>query len=168
MCECLRHFLTLMPEILAKFQSMLMTYHIHLLYFLHNPIVLQSFTMHLRSEHSEENILFWLACRELRALDPSTVDQSQIDLQARAIETRFIGDQAPMQVNLKGTVEKKIRAGLKETPIKRSARTPTHRELRPATRRKGPAAVRATLPTRSPAHRRCQRRCYAPGAVVRC
>jgi len=113
-----RHFITIVPEILAKFNAVLLEYNIHLRYFIHNPLVLNYFIQHCKSEFSTENIEFWMACREFRKYDPAIMKQKEMDEKAEEIKKMYIGNSAERQVNLKGSVESKVLKGLKENPIK--------------------------------------------------
>lgn len=114
-----RHFITIVPEILQKFNSLLLDYNIHLRYFIHNPLVLSYFIQHCKSEFSTENIDFVMAVREFRKLTPEKDTQDAIETRAREIEQLYIGARAEQQVNLKGSVEMAIIKGLKEKPIKK-------------------------------------------------
>lgn len=111
-----RHFITIVPEILAKFNAVLLEYNVHLRYFIHNPLVLNYFLNYCKTEHSSENIEFWMACREFRKLDTINA-QELIQSTASDIRRTYIGGAAEKQVNLKGSVESKLLIGLKATPI---------------------------------------------------
>jgi len=113
-----RHFLTIVPGILDKFNSVLLEYNIHLRWFLANPLVLSYFIQHCKAEFSTENIEFWMACRDFRKLaeDPSST-QEAIDARAKEIKSKFIGAAAESQVNLKGSVEAKLIRGLARPPV---------------------------------------------------
>jgi hypothetical protein len=113
-----RHFITIVPEILTKFNQVLLEYNIHLRYFLHNPLVLSYFIQHCKAEFSTENIEFWMACREFRKLDPEKGEQALIDSKATEMKKLYIGGSAEQQVNLKHGVEQQVLKGLKATPIR--------------------------------------------------
>nr|XP_016851435.1 PREDICTED: regulator of G-protein signaling 18 [Anolis carolinensis] len=55
-----------------------------------------TFTQFLRSEFSEENIEFWMACEDYKKCK----DASQLSLKAQAIYETFIEKEAPKEVNL--------------------------------------------------------------------
>ncbi|MGH0159536.1 UNVERIFIED_CONTAM: hypothetical protein FKN15_057337 [Acipenser sinensis] len=55
-----------------------------------------AFRSFLRSEFSEENIEFWLACQDYRGTKPAT----NIIPKARKIFSDYIGIQAPKEINL--------------------------------------------------------------------
>jgi len=127
-----RQFITIVPDILSKFNSLLLDYNIHLRYFLHNPIVVEYFIQHCKSEYSCENMDFWLACREFDRLAESVgvgqvqgqgqygVTQDQLESKAREIRTTFIGATAERQVNLRHAVETKLIQALDQKPIKKT------------------------------------------------
>ncbi|KAM9313658.1 regulator of G-protein signaling 5 [Pholidichthys leucotaenia] len=62
---------------------------------LNNKIGLQAFRLFLRSEFSEENLEFWLACEEYR-VSPSNLQKTK----ASNIFIQFINPDAPQEVNL--------------------------------------------------------------------
>lgn len=62
---------------------------------LSNKSTLSAFRCFLRSEFSEENLDFWLACEDYR-LSPSNVHKSK----ACSIYNQFINTEAPQEVNL--------------------------------------------------------------------
>lgn len=62
---------------------------------LSNKNTLHSFRCFLRSEFSEENLDFWLACEDYR-VSPSNVQTSK----ASSIYNQFINPDAPQEVNL--------------------------------------------------------------------
>ncbi|KAM4595687.1 regulator of G-protein signaling 5 [Fundulus diaphanus] len=62
---------------------------------LSSKIGLQAFRGFLRSEFSEENIEFWLACEEYR-VSPSKLQKTK----ASSIYNQFINPDAPLEVNL--------------------------------------------------------------------
>lgn len=57
---------------------------------------LETFTRFLKTEFSEENIEFWIACEDFK----KSRDPQQIILKARAIYEKFIQSDAPQEVNL--------------------------------------------------------------------
>ncbi|XP_026062652.1 regulator of G-protein signaling 18 isoform X1 [Carassius auratus] len=66
------------------------------------------FTRFLRSEFSEENIEFWLACEDFKSTGSATKLQSK----AKQIHAIFIDKEAPKEINIdhstKATIEKNI------------------------------------------------------------
>ncbi|KAL7852311.1 hypothetical protein SRHO_G00180960 [Serrasalmus rhombeus] len=56
---------------------------------------LQAFRWFLRSEFSEENLAFWLACQDYRSSP-----ESRLAEKASSIYTQFINPDAPQEVNL--------------------------------------------------------------------
>ncbi|XP_040001910.1 regulator of G-protein signaling 5 [Xiphias gladius] len=62
---------------------------------LNNKIGLQAFHGFLRSEFSEENLEFWLACEDYR-VSPSDLQRAK----ASSIYSQFINPDAPQEVNL--------------------------------------------------------------------
>ncbi|XP_033007283.1 regulator of G-protein signaling 18-like isoform X2 [Lacerta agilis] len=57
---------------------------------------LDAFTRFLKSEFSEENIEFWMACEDYK----KNTDASQLSLKAKTIYETFIEKEAPKEVNL--------------------------------------------------------------------
>ncbi|XP_012877297.1 PREDICTED: regulator of G-protein signaling 18 isoform X1 [Dipodomys ordii] len=57
---------------------------------------LDAFTRFLKTEFSEENIEFWIACEDFKKSE----DPQQIILKAKAIYEKFIQSDAPQEVNL--------------------------------------------------------------------
>lgn len=57
---------------------------------------LKAFTRFLKTEFSEENIEFWIACEDFKKCE----DPQKIILKAKAIYERFIQTDAPQEVNL--------------------------------------------------------------------
>lgn len=57
---------------------------------------LELFREFLRSEYSEENLEFWIACEEYRTMR----DERQVVPQAQKIFTDFVAIQAPREINL--------------------------------------------------------------------
>ncbi|KAM4750383.1 regulator of G-protein signaling 5 [Anableps anableps] len=62
---------------------------------LNSKIGLQAFRGFLRSEFSEENLEFWLACEDYR-VSPSNMQKTK----ASSIYNQFINPDAPLEVNL--------------------------------------------------------------------
>ncbi|XP_073710371.1 regulator of G-protein signaling 18 isoform X1 [Misgurnus anguillicaudatus] len=66
------------------------------------------FTRFLRTEFSEENIEFWLACEDFKSTESST----KLQTKARQIYAVFIDKEAPKEVNIdhstKTTIEKNV------------------------------------------------------------
>uniref|UniRef100_A0AAV2LL05 RGS domain-containing protein n=1 Tax=Knipowitschia caucasica TaxID=637954 RepID=A0AAV2LL05_KNICA len=67
----------------------------HLDALLNNKNTLHAFRCFLKSEFSEENLDFWLACEEYR-VSPSNVLKSK----ASVIYSKFVNPSAPQEVNL--------------------------------------------------------------------
>lgn len=59
---------------------------------------LETFTQFLRTEFSEENIEFWMACEDFK----KSKDPQQMILKAKAIYEKFIQNDAPQEVNIPG------------------------------------------------------------------
>ncbi|KAG8520734.1 Regulator of G-protein signaling 18, partial [Galemys pyrenaicus] len=57
---------------------------------------LETFTRFLKTEFSEENIEFWIACEDFK----KSKDPEQIFLKAKVIYEKFIQNDAPQEVNL--------------------------------------------------------------------
>lgn len=57
---------------------------------------LKTFTTFLKTEFSEENIEFWIACEDFK----KSKDPQQIIVKAKAIYEKFIQNDAPQEVNL--------------------------------------------------------------------
>ncbi|XP_004706838.1 regulator of G-protein signaling 18 [Echinops telfairi] len=57
---------------------------------------LEAFTRFLKTEFSEENIEFWMACEDFK----KSKEPQQIILKAKAIYEKFIQNDAPQEVNL--------------------------------------------------------------------
>ncbi|XP_072512744.1 regulator of G-protein signaling 5 [Salminus brasiliensis] len=62
---------------------------------LHSKSGLQAFRWFLRSEFSEENLAFWLACQDYK-----NTPESKLAEKASSIYTQFINPDAPQEVNL--------------------------------------------------------------------
>ena len=62
-----RNFLVIVPQILTVVHDKILSYHLNLRYFIHNPIVLEYFKTFLEHECSSENIEFWLLVKEFRS-----------------------------------------------------------------------------------------------------
>ncbi|XP_060755568.1 regulator of G-protein signaling 4 [Neoarius graeffei] len=62
---------------------------------LHSKEGLKLFCWFLRSEFSEENLAFWLACEEYK-----TMPETKLSSKAQSICTQFINPDAPQEVNL--------------------------------------------------------------------
>ncbi|XP_018616627.1 regulator of G-protein signaling 5 [Scleropages formosus] len=62
---------------------------------LSSKVGLEAFRWFLRSEFSEENLEFWLACEDYRS-----TAESQLGAKAHGIYSQFINSQAPQEVNL--------------------------------------------------------------------
>ncbi|KAL0983822.1 hypothetical protein UPYG_G00133200 [Umbra pygmaea] len=64
----------------------------------------------LRSEYSEENLLFWLACEDLK----KEMDQTAIDEKARIIYEDYVSILSPKEVSLDSRVREGINLSLAE------------------------------------------------------
>ncbi|XP_076828482.1 regulator of G-protein signaling 18 [Brachyhypopomus gauderio] len=73
-----------------------------------HPDGLEAFTRFLRTEFSEENIEFWLACEEYKTMESST----KLQTMAKQIYAVFIDTEAPKEINIdhstKLTIQKNI------------------------------------------------------------
>uniref|UniRef100_A0A671PLN0 Si:ch211-196h16.12 n=2 Tax=Sinocyclocheilus anshuiensis TaxID=1608454 RepID=A0A671PLN0_9TELE len=70
----------------------------------------QAFRWFLRSEFSEENLEFWLACEEYKS-----ASGSRLAARAQNIYKQFINPDAPREVNLDGETREAL-TGLMEDP----------------------------------------------------
>lgn len=61
---------------------------------MHSPAGRSAFREFLRTEYSEENMLFWLACEELKA----EADQHAVDEKARLIYEDYVSILSPKEV----------------------------------------------------------------------
>ncbi|KAI9546021.1 hypothetical protein NQZ68_031310 [Dissostichus eleginoides] len=64
----------------------------------------------LRTEYSEENLLFWLACEDYR----KTTSQTEITTAAKRIYTEFVQVDAPRQINIDCVTRESIRENLSQ------------------------------------------------------
>ncbi|KAJ4943906.1 hypothetical protein JOQ06_006399 [Pogonophryne albipinna] len=64
----------------------------------------------LRTEYSEENLLFWLACEDYR----KTTSQTEITTAAKRIYTEFVQVDAPRQINIDCETRESIRENLSQ------------------------------------------------------
>ncbi|TSS97516.1 Regulator of G-protein signaling 21 [Bagarius yarrelli] len=69
---------------------------------------MHAFTEFLKSEYSEENILFWLACEEYKKISCRT----EMTCEANRIYSEFVQTEAPRQINIdcktRATITKNI------------------------------------------------------------
>lgn len=65
---------------------------------MHSPAGRSVFREFLRTEYSEENMLFWLACEELKA----EADQHVVDEKARLIYEDYVSILSPKEVHRRG------------------------------------------------------------------
>uniref|UniRef100_A0A1A8CVM5 RGS domain-containing protein n=1 Tax=Nothobranchius kadleci TaxID=1051664 RepID=A0A1A8CVM5_NOTKA len=77
---------------------------------LSNKIGLQAFRGFLRSEFSEENLEFWLACEYYR-VSPSNLQKTK----ASSIYSQFINPHSPLEVNLDAETREAL-LGLMDSP----------------------------------------------------
>ncbi|XP_053089081.1 regulator of G-protein signaling 21 isoform X2 [Pangasianodon hypophthalmus] len=75
---------------------------------LESPAGLHAFTEFLKSEYSEENIMFWQACEEYKKISCRT----EMTCEANRIYSEFVQTEAPRQINIdcktRATISKKI------------------------------------------------------------
>ncbi|MCJ8732031.1 hypothetical protein PDJAM_G00206440 [Pangasius djambal] len=75
---------------------------------LESPAGLHAFTEFLRSEYSEENIMFWQACEEYKKITCRT----EMTCEANRIYSEFVQTEAPRQINIdcktRATISKNI------------------------------------------------------------
>ncbi|KAF7705878.1 hypothetical protein HF521_019132 [Silurus meridionalis] len=69
---------------------------------------MHAFTEFLKSEYSEENILFWQACKEYKKISCRT----EMTCEANRIYSEFVQTEAPRQINIdcktRATISKNI------------------------------------------------------------
>ncbi|XP_063290310.1 regulator of G-protein signaling 10 [Pelobates fuscus] len=65
---------------------------------LEDPQGVIEFTDFLKKEFSEENVLFWLACKDFK----KSKDKKEMQKKAREIYTTFLSSKATSQVNVEG------------------------------------------------------------------
>ncbi|XP_069460445.1 regulator of G-protein signaling 8-like isoform X4 [Ambystoma mexicanum] len=71
-----------------------------------------AFRAFLRTEYSEENLDFWLACEKYRSTSLAAVD-----LEARKLFAEFIGVQAPKEINLDSRTRAAILTSLSQPTV---------------------------------------------------
>ncbi|XP_028828357.1 regulator of G-protein signaling 5 [Denticeps clupeoides] len=74
---------------------------------LNNKMGLQAFRWFLRSEFSEENLEFWLACQEYRS-----TPRCMLGSKAESIYRQFINADAPQEVNLDAETRESLSVAL--------------------------------------------------------
>ncbi|XP_049633536.1 LOW QUALITY PROTEIN: regulator of G-protein signaling 16 [Suncus etruscus] len=79
---------------------------------LSSPNGIAAFRAFLKTEFSEENLDFWLACEEFKKIRSA----SKLEAQARRIFEEFVCCEAPKEVNLDHETRELTRAGLQATP----------------------------------------------------
>ncbi|KAJ8248345.1 hypothetical protein GJAV_G00241010 [Gymnothorax javanicus] len=77
---------------------------------MHSPEGRNTFSQFLRSEYSEENLLFWLACEALKA----ETSRTAIDQKARIIYEDYVSILSPKEVSLDSRVRESIHRSLAE------------------------------------------------------
>ncbi|XP_036916031.1 regulator of G-protein signaling 19 [Sturnira hondurensis] len=77
---------------------------------MHSPAGRSAFRAFLRTEYSEENMLFWLACEELKA----EADQHVVDEKARLIYEDYVSILSPREVSLDSRVREGINKKMQE------------------------------------------------------
>ncbi|XP_074529355.1 regulator of G-protein signaling 14-like isoform X2 [Halichoeres trimaculatus] len=70
---------------------------------LEDPCGVQHFTAFLKSEVSEENILFWQDCEKFRTIPSTSLDK--LKAAARSIYDTYLSDSAPYSVNIDDTAK---------------------------------------------------------------
>ncbi|XP_054433450.1 regulator of G-protein signaling 19 [Pteronotus mesoamericanus] len=75
-----------------------------------SPAGRSAFRAFLRTEYSEENMLFWLACEELKA----EADQHGVDEKARLIYEDYVSILSPREVSLDSRVREGINKRMQE------------------------------------------------------
>ncbi|KAM9791767.1 regulator of G-protein signaling 21-like [Syngnathus typhle] len=71
---------------------------------------LLAFREFLRSEHSEENILFWMACEEYKRIK----NVPEMISSANRIYSEFVQTEAPKQINIDGGTREKITSNISQ------------------------------------------------------
>lgn len=77
---------------------------------MHSPTGRSVFRAFLRTEYSEENMLFWLACEELKA----EANQHMVDEKARLIYEDYVSILSPKEVSLDSRVREGINRKMQE------------------------------------------------------
>ncbi|KAL1787151.1 regulator of G-protein signaling 19 isoform X1 [Sigmodon hispidus] len=77
---------------------------------MHSPTGRSVFRAFLRTEYSEENMLFWLACEELKA----EANQHVVDEKARLIYEDYVSILSPKEVSLDSRVREGINRKMQE------------------------------------------------------
>lgn len=77
---------------------------------MHSPAGRSVFRAFLRTEYSEENMLFWLACEELKA----EANQHVVDEKARLIYEDYVSILSPKEVSLDSRVREGINRKMQE------------------------------------------------------
>uniref|UniRef100_A0A8D2CXX9 Regulator of G protein signaling 19 n=1 Tax=Sciurus vulgaris TaxID=55149 RepID=A0A8D2CXX9_SCIVU len=77
---------------------------------MHSPVGRSVFRAFLRTEYSEENMLFWLACEELKA----EANQHVVDEKARLIYEDYVSILSPKEVSLDSRVREGINRKMQE------------------------------------------------------
>ncbi|XP_008575097.1 PREDICTED: regulator of G-protein signaling 19 isoform X1 [Galeopterus variegatus] len=77
---------------------------------MHSPAGRSVFRAFLRTEYSEENMLFWLACEELKA----EASQHVVDEKARLIYEDYVSILSPKEVSLDSRVREGINKKMQE------------------------------------------------------
>jgi len=71
---------------------------------LDDPVGIQTFFMHLKAEHSTENIRFWLACENYKKSEASTLEET-----ASLIYNEFLSRRASSQINVNCSLLREVR-----------------------------------------------------------
>lgn len=104
------------PEAISDFEIRLLRDKCEIRSILYHPTGSIAFQKHLAGEFSEENFLFWKACRQFRALgrqgkEKNTPEAELLSIlteKAKSIKENFIGNGAPQEVNLKADIRDEI------------------------------------------------------------
>lgn len=79
---------------------------------LSSPSGVAAFHAFLKTEFSQENLEFWLACEDFKKIQSS----AKLEAQARRIFQEFVRCEAPKEVNLDHETRELTRAGLQVAP----------------------------------------------------
>ena len=71
---------------------------------LDDPVGIQTFFMHLKEEHSTENIRFWLACENYKRSEADTLEET-----ASLIYNEFLSRRASSQINVNCSLLRDVR-----------------------------------------------------------
>lgn len=77
---------------------------------LSSDVGFRAFSTFLKSEFSEENIDFWMACQEYK----TTVSQENLSTKAKKIYEQYVAAESPNEVNLDSTTREETRKNLEK------------------------------------------------------